>query len=121
MQKTKCKKQDINSKNFLNRKETFRFNRYHNEKHTVRMVHRGIHLPDMVSLIGGEKMEKVTLSVQELANCLGISLPKAYQLTHQPGFPVVRIGNRRLIPTKEFSEWLATMSEEGCSNEQNNK
>jgi excisionase family DNA binding protein len=64
-------------------------------------------------------MEKITLSVQELANCLGISLPKAYQLTHQPGFPVVRIGNRRLIPMKEFRAWLTTKSEEDGSNEQN--
>jgi hypothetical protein len=73
MQKNRIPIQKI----FLNRKKTFRFNRYHNEKHTVRMVHRGIHLPDMVFLIGGEKMEKVTLSVQELANCLGISLPQS--------------------------------------------
>jgi excisionase family DNA binding protein len=78
------------------------------------------HSFDRISHIEGvRKMEKITLSVQELANCLGISLPKAYQLTHQPGFPVVRIGNRRLIPMKEFRAWLTTMSEEGGPNEQN--
>ena len=35
-------------------------------------------------------MEKTTMSVKELANNLGISLPKAYQLVKQPGYPCRR-------------------------------
>lgn len=51
-------------------------------------------------------MEKVTLSVQELAALLGISLPKAYELVKQPGFPVLKIGTRILIPVDAFKAWL---------------
>ena len=52
-------------------------------------------------------MEKATLSVQELATQLGISLPKAYELVKQPGFPVLKIGTRILIPVDAFREWLS--------------
>ena len=55
-------------------------------------------------------MEKATLSVQELAAQLGISLPKAYELVKQPGFPVLKIGTRILIPVDAFREWLCTNS-----------
>ncbi len=51
-------------------------------------------------------MDKATMSVQELARQMGISLPKAYELTKQPGFPTLRIGTRILIPVEGFQEWL---------------
>ena len=51
-------------------------------------------------------MEKATLSVQELAAQLGISLPKAYELVKRPGFPVLKIGTRILIPMDAFKAWL---------------
>ena len=37
-------------------------------------------------------MEKTTMNVQELASQMGISLPKAYKLVKQPGFPVIHVG-----------------------------
>ena len=52
-------------------------------------------------------MEKATMSVQELASQLGISLPKSYELVKRPGFPVLRIGTRILIPVDAFREWLS--------------
>lgn len=52
-------------------------------------------------------MEKITISVQELAEQMGISLPKAYELTKTSGFPVIRVGTRVLIPLAEFQRWLA--------------
>ena len=51
-------------------------------------------------------MEKSTMSVQELSMQMGISLPKAYELTKTPGFPAFRIGTRILIPTEAFHKWL---------------
>ncbi len=51
-------------------------------------------------------MEKTTMSVQELSLYTGISLPKAYELTHRPDFPSFRIGTRILIPKEAFNEWL---------------
>lgn len=55
-------------------------------------------------------MEKTTMSVQELAAQLGVSLPKAYELVKQPGFPVIRVGTRILIPVDAFREWLVIAS-----------
>jgi len=55
-------------------------------------------------------MEKTTMSVQELAAQLGVSLPKAYELVKQPGFPVIRVGTRILIPVDAFREWLVITS-----------
>ena len=51
-------------------------------------------------------MEKSTISVQELSALMGISLPKAYELVKSPGFPVIRIGTRILIPIDAYREWL---------------
>lgn len=55
-------------------------------------------------------MEKTTMSVQELSAQMGISLPKAYELVKTPGFPVIRIGTRILIPVEAFREWLSSAS-----------
>lgn len=51
-------------------------------------------------------MEKVTMSVQELSAQMGISLPKAYELVKTPGFPIIRVGTRILIPVEAYREWL---------------
>lgn len=51
-------------------------------------------------------MEKTTMSVQELAAQMGISLPKAYELVKEPGFPTIRVGTRILIPVEAYREWL---------------
>ena len=55
-------------------------------------------------------MEKTTMSVQELSAQMGISLPKAYELVKTPGFPVIRIGTRILIPVEAFRAWLSNAS-----------
>ena len=59
---------------------------------------------------GVDDMEKQTISVQELSSQLGISLPKAYELVKTPGFPVIRIGTRILIPVDALKEWLVINS-----------
>ncbi|WP_353937245.1 helix-turn-helix domain-containing protein [uncultured Acidaminococcus sp.] len=51
-------------------------------------------------------MDKSTLSVQELAAQMGISLPKAYALVKTKGFPTIKIGARILVPTEAFKKWL---------------
>lgn len=58
-------------------------------------------------------MEKSTMSVQELSAHMGISLPKAYELVKEPGFPTIRIGARILIPVDGFKAWLKEESESG--------
>ncbi len=51
-------------------------------------------------------MEKATMRVQELSAQMGISLPKAYELVKMPGFPIIRVGTRILIPVEVYREWL---------------
>ena len=58
-------------------------------------------------------MERSTMSVQELSSQMGISLPKAYELVKLPGFPVLRIGTRILIPVDSFNAWLNRKAEGG--------
>nr|DAZ19378.1 MAG TPA: helix-turn-helix domain protein [Caudoviricetes sp.] len=52
-------------------------------------------------------MEKATISVQEMSARMGISLPKAYELTKREGFPIIRLGTRILIPVDAFKDWLS--------------
>ena len=56
-------------------------------------------------------MEKLTISVDELATQLGISRPLAYELTRLEGFPAVRLGERRIvIPVDGLKRWLDSQS-----------
>ena len=56
--------------------------------------------------------EKLTISVEEMANMLGISRPVAYELTHREGFPVVRVSERRvIIPLDSLKRWLEKEAE----------
>lgn len=53
------------------------------------------------------KENKITLSVEEMAEMLGISRSVAYQLVREDGFPVIRVSERRLIiPIKSLEKWL---------------
>jgi len=51
--------------------------------------------------------EKLTLSVDELAQELGISKPLAYNLIKRNDFPSLRISERRIvIPVDALRSWL---------------
>ncbi len=53
------------------------------------------------------KIEPAVYSVPEIAALLDINLPKAYELTRQPGFPAIQISNRRIVvPKAAFERWL---------------
>lgn len=60
-------------------------------------------------------MEKTTISVQEMATEMGISLPKSYALVKEPDFPTIHVGNRILIPVEAFHEWLVVASKMSAS------
>ena len=51
-------------------------------------------------------MEKLTVSVAEAAQMLGISRNSMYDLTESAGFPVIRAGTRKVIPIAEFKQWI---------------
>lgn len=57
-------------------------------------------------------MDKLTLTVPELADTLNISLTNAYQLARRTDFPSVKLGARWIIPVKPLERWLAQQAEE---------
>lgn len=46
------------------------------------------------------------LNSETVAKVLGVSLSSAYELMHEPGFPVLRVGNRMLVPKEQFIQWV---------------
>lgn len=52
------------------------------------------------------KLEKRTLNVKQLAEVLGIGETKARQLCRSKGFPVLKVGNRYLIPIAQLDSWI---------------
>lgn len=50
--------------------------------------------------------EKLTLSVAEAAQLLGVSTAMAYELTHRADFPAFRIGNRTLVSRRLLEKWV---------------
>lgn len=51
-------------------------------------------------------MEKRIYTVQDVAEILSISKPKAYELTHRADFPKIMIGRCIRIPIESFNAWL---------------
>ncbi|MBQ7767587.1 MAG: helix-turn-helix domain-containing protein [Oscillospiraceae bacterium] len=52
------------------------------------------------------KTPKLTYSVVEAAEALGVSKTAMYQIIRTEGFPVIVLGNRRLIPIERFKHWI---------------
>lgn len=58
---------------------------------------------------------RLTLTVEEAAQVIGISRAKAYQLVRSAGFPTIKIGRRLLVSAKGLDAWLDKQAEEGWS------
>ena len=46
------------------------------------------------------------LNADTVAKVLGVSPSSGYGLMHKPGFPVLRIGNRMVVPKEQFIQWV---------------
>ena len=42
------------------------------------------------------------LNANLLAQVLGVSISTAYEVMHEPGFPVLRVGSRMVVPKEKF-------------------
>lgn len=51
-------------------------------------------------------IRKLTYSVVEAAEALGVSKTTMYQLVKSEGFPVIQIGKRMVIPIKSLERWV---------------
>lgn len=50
------------------------------------------------------------LNAKLVAEVLGISPSTAYELMHELGFPVLRVGNRMVVPKEKFIRWVEEQS-----------
>ena len=46
------------------------------------------------------------LNAETVAKLLGISPSSGYELMHEKAFPVLRIGNRMVVPKEKFRKWV---------------
>ena len=58
---------------------------------------------------------KHTCTVAEWAVTVGVSKPRAYDMTHIEGFPVVVIGRRRVVLVDAAKRWLNERAQEGTA------
>ncbi len=42
----------------------------------------------------------------EVAKVLGVSPSSGYELMHESGFPVLKIGSRMVVPKENFIQWV---------------
>ena len=53
------------------------------------------------------------LNSELVAKVLGVALSSVYELMHQPGFPVLRVGSRMVVPKEQFIQWVMENTEGG--------
>jgi excisionase family DNA binding protein len=46
------------------------------------------------------------LNAELVAKVLGVSPSSGYELMHKPGFPVLKVGNRMVVPKEKFIQWV---------------
>ena len=54
------------------------------------------------------------LNAATVAKVLGVSPSSGYELMHEPDFPVLKIGNRLVVPKEKFVEWVSQYIEGGA-------
>lgn len=55
------------------------------------------------------------LNAKMVAKVLGVSSSSGYELMHEPGFPILRIGNRMVVPKEKFIQWVKQNTSRGIS------
>ncbi|MCM1233992.1 MAG: helix-turn-helix domain-containing protein [Ruminococcus flavefaciens] len=46
------------------------------------------------------------LNAETVAKVLGVSPSSGYELMHEPGFPILMIGSRMVVPKEKFIQWV---------------
>ena len=55
------------------------------------------------------------LNAEIVAQVLGIAPSSAYELMHEDGFPVLKIGNRMVVPKEKFIAWVEEHTKGDCT------
>ena len=56
-------------------------------------------------------VERLTMTVEEVGEALGVSRPKAYELASRADFPVINVGKRKVVPIDAFRRWMDAQTE----------
>ena len=46
------------------------------------------------------------LNADTVAKALGVLPSSGYELMHDPGLPILKIGNRMVVPKERFIQWV---------------
>ncbi len=46
------------------------------------------------------------LNADLVAKVLGVSPSSGYEVMHEPGFPVLKVGSRMVVPKGKFVQWV---------------
>lgn len=55
------------------------------------------------------------LNANLVTQVLGVSISTAYKLMNEPGFPVLRVGSRMVVPKDKFVEWVSQHTQGGAN------
>lgn len=79
-------------------------------------IHMGSALEKMLDKNKGDANERICLqnyddlplflNSETVAKVMGIAPSSAYELMHEPGFPVLKIGSRMVVPKEQFIRWV---------------
>ena len=50
------------------------------------------------------------INAETVAKALGVSISSAYVLMHEPGFPVLKVGSRMVVPKEKFITWVSAQT-----------
>ena len=53
-----------------------------------------------------KRIEKLTYTVREMGEALGIGASLAYTIIHRKDFPKIKLGSRYIIPVNALEKWL---------------
>ena len=53
------------------------------------------------------------LNAKQVSEVLGVSTSSGYELMHEPGFPVLKVGSRMVVPKEQFIRWVQEHTGDG--------
>ena len=56
-------------------------------------------------------MSRLTISIPDAARLMGVGKNRVYAMAKSGQIPVLKVGNRYIIPKSTFEEWLAKQAE----------
>lgn len=60
---------------------------------------------------GTKHMSKLTISIPDAARLMGVGKNRVYEMAKSGQIPVLKIGNRYIIPKANFEAWLTEQAE----------